>query len=267
MKRKNFTSIPNEFFIDETKTNKLDLDYRHEYVFIKMQACQSKWGQNFQKSQQLMANICNMSKSTFIRIVTELINKGIVTKNVIQVENSKESESCYWTVNYEYEFQIETTPIQEETTPIQNDNGVLSEWQGGIVNMTKKEDVLKDFKKDFKDDDIYSNPKLLTLLENYLNCQEINSMGNLLTEKGFNHDTIKEIQYKTAIKITRKEITQWHVRNDVIETAITQFNNDKNNDIKSNSGLFVYKLKTAIENKNIERKENERKNEEYENAI
>ena len=242
MKRKNFTSIPNEFFIDETTNkNNLELDYRHEYVFIKLQACQAKWGKNFQKSLPLMAKICNMSQSTFERISNELINRGLITKIVTKVEGSKNSNPCIWTVNYEYIFEFEENE-QNEDTYIQNDMGVSSKRHEGNVNMTMKKDVLKDSKEleEEEKNNIYNNARF----DYFFNLQENKGISDILNNKGFSHDTIMSIRKLCAEQKIYKEL-----RPNIIELAVKNYYKDKAKglEIERPANFFVYKLKESAQ--------------------
>ena len=280
MKRKNFTSLPNDFLLDEKKehnANQLLKNATEKLIVLVFEGLQAKFGPDFQKSEKQIANMCLVARSTFNKNIENLINKGVITKRVTKKEGSKENDASYWTLNLklDFEFELENDVVansdnvqNDTTTQNQNDTTVVANSDNGCPNIGQKKDLkdLKDLREE-ENNNIYNSPRNLELINFYLEQKEIIGMSEILTEKGFNHGTIKEIQNKTALNIVKKEIKVWHIKHDVIETAIIEFNKDKNNNIRSSSGLFVFKLKQAIENKNIEYSENNRKLEAYNDAL
>ena len=266
MKRKNFTATPNTFLLDENKSHdvtKLLKNATEKLIVIIMEGLQAKFGREFQKSSKQIANMCLIARSTFITNVDNLINKGVISKRVEKIEGSKESETTYWTVNIELLHDIEVIPNSDKVESelgqglSQNDIGVIPNSDKGCPNIGQKEDI-KDFKdlelKKEEEEYIYNNkPSENNPLIAYWQTElETNSYKEFLTASGFKHDTIKEIITKTATKISKKELSHLDAKNKIVlNDAFKEFNKDKNNDIRSYSGLFVFKLKQTSEKYNI----------------
>lgn len=279
MKRKNFTSLPNDFLLDEKKEHnatQLIKNATEKLIVIIFEGLQAKFGPNFQKSENELANMCLIARSTFNNNVENLINKGVITQTVVHKKGKKNNETSYWTLNLTFDFEeieqndvgLNSVKVENDTTaPIENDTRVDSNSVKGCPNIGQ----LKDFKdfKELEEEEIYNNnTRNVEFFNHYINQNEITGMSEILTKEGFKHDTIKSIQGKTAHKLVTKEIRLMELRNDVIEKALIAFDKDKNNNIRSYSGLFVYKLIQAIENKNrdiAKREKLEKEREEYEN--
>jgi DNA-binding Lrp family transcriptional regulator len=240
--KKNFTAIPNNEFLEIE--NKYNLNSTLEYILIKMRGMADKFGQGFQKSQADMAKICRMSKSTFIRQSEELINRGFIAKKVVYLDK-KNAESCYWTVNIEYtfeEYDLSTTTVQNENTHIQNDNGVLSDWQGGIVNMTKKEEGFKISFKDFKEGGYNKGSQFqIERFKQLIKDNTFDILQTLLNQKGVQRGIIEDIKERMAFEIAfNKSLTTLYAnREKTINKIINDLSKEKN--IYSFSALFVHR--------------------------
>jgi hypothetical protein len=138
----------------------------------------------------------------------------------------------------------------------QNDIGVVPNWDKGCPNLGQKKDLkdLKDLELEEEEEEyIYNKTSENNPLINYWQTElETNSYKEFLTASGFKHDTIKEIIKKTATKISKKELSHLDAKNKIVlNDAFKEFNKDKNNDIRSYSGLFVFKLRQASEKYSI----------------
>lgn len=276
MKRKNFTSTPNDFLLDEKKehnANQILKNATEKLIVVIFEGLQAKYGKEFQKSAKQLANMCLVARSTFIKNIDNLIDRGIISKRVEKIEGSKENETTYWTLNltFPFDYEIEENEVilnsdnvQNETTLTENNIGVIPNSDNGCPNIGQKKDFkdLKDLEEE-NNNNIYNKPhfkRLLLALEN-------TGIENILNNKGFSHGTIKEIKKKITIKLFNKDLSLISLRDNFIENAVIEYNKDKNNNIHSHSGLYVHKLVQVIDNFNIESNENERKLNEYNNAI
>lgn len=148
MKRKNFSAQPNNFMHDENKEHQLTQLLKNpteKLIVIIIDGLQKKYGKNFQKSAKQLAAMCLCARSTFINNIEKLIERGIITKHVVKTD-AKENETTYWTLNFEFDFEIESdNPLSE------NETRVIPNSDNGYTESGQKEDALRDIKDSKKD--------------------------------------------------------------------------------------------------------------------
>jgi len=188
MKRKNFSAQPNNFLHDENKEHQLTQLLKNpteKLIVIVIDGLQKKFGKNFQKSAKQLAAMCLCARSTFINNIEKLIDRGIITKHVVKTD-AKENETTYWTLNFEFDFEIESdNPLSE------NETRVIPNPDNGYTESGQKEDTLKDIKDNLKDNKSY-NPKISELVNEYMPNQ-YDEKGLLAINKTFDKLLSKNI--------------------------------------------------------------------------
>lgn len=253
MIRTNFTSLPNDFLLDEKKEHnatQLIKNATEKLIVIIFQGLQAKFGPNFQKSENELANMCLIARSTFNNNVENLINKGVITQTVVHKKGKKNNETSYWTLNLTFTFEeIENNEVgsnsvkveNDTTAPIENDTRVDSNSVKGCPNIGQLKELkeLKELEEE-ENNNKYNNARF----DFFFNLQENKGISNILDNKGFSHDTIMSIRKLCAEQKIHNEL-----RPNIINLAVENYYKDKAKglEIERPAHFFVYKLKEAAQ--------------------
>lgn len=265
--KKNFSKQPNDFLLDEKQEHNLTAYIKsplQKLIIIVMDGCSNRFNGEFQKSANQLAKMCMVTRKTFNDNIDILINQGLISKRIVNVEGKKEKEATYWTVNFEFKFEEMEDENENNTTLDKNYTTVGENLYNGGIEFIQKEDVLKDSLKDLNNSVIY-NARQLALIEYYKTTSETIYMQDFLMNKGFSGAIIKDIINLIAIKCMDKTLNNMFLKsNEILKNAVAKYNAQVN---IPNAKFFVIKLTQEIDLYNIKRIENEEKLKAYEEGL